>query len=100
MSFTPEGLTKDLIVAFPLPCGRNAQRDNLKSIMSSRHENIILRFKSYLKVVQHAPVKIAQPAAAASEILWPDKPGRNEPPITAIGVKVYKCLNSPAKEGG
>lgn len=34
------------------------------------------------------PVKIAQPAAAASEILWPAEPGRNEPPITAIGVSL------------
>ena len=33
-----------------------------------------------------SPVTTAQPAAAASEILWPAKPGRNEPPITATGV--------------
>ena len=33
-----------------------------------------------------SPVTTAQPAAAASEILWPAKPDRNEPPITATGV--------------
>jgi hypothetical protein len=33
-----------------------------------------------------SPVITAQPAAAASEKLWPAKPGRNEPPTTAIGV--------------
>lgn len=43
------------------------------------------------------PVKTAQPAAAASKMLWPAKPGKNEPPTTAIGVNPYKCLNSPAK---
>ena len=32
MSDIPEGLTTDSIVAFPVPCGRNAQHDNLKSI--------------------------------------------------------------------
>jgi len=51
-------------------------------------------------IIQHSPVKTAQPAAAASEILWPDKPGSSEPPITAIGVNVYKSLNSPTKEDG
>lgn len=50
--------------------------------------------------IHHLPVKTAQPAAAASEILWPDKPWTKEPPITAIGVNVYNCLNSPAKEDG
>lgn len=41
------------------------------------------------------PVKIAQPAAAASAMLWPAKPGKNDPPITAIGVNLYKLLSSP-----
>lgn len=44
------------------------------------------------------PVKTAQPAAAASDILWPSKPGRKEPPITAIGVNLYMCLSSPERQ--
>lgn len=35
-----------------------------------------------------SPVKTAQPAAAASDMLWPAKPGKNEPPTTAIGVNL------------
>lgn len=34
------------------------------------------------------PVKTAQPAAAASDILWPADPSENEPPITAIGANL------------
>lgn len=41
------------------------------------------------------PVRSAQPLAAASETLWPAKFGKKEPPITAIGVILYKYFNSP-----
>lgn len=46
----------------------------------------------------HSPVKTAQPAAAASDILWPAKPGKKEPPITATADKLYKHLSSPTYE--
>lgn len=42
---------------------------------------------------------MAQPAAAASDMLWPERLGKKEPPITAIGVNLYKCLSSPKNEG-
>lgn len=45
-----------------------------------------------------SPVKTAQPAAAASEMLWPVKPGKNEPPITATGDNPYKSRNSPTNQ--
>lgn len=48
------------------------------------------------KCSKRLPVKTAQPAAAASEMLCPAKPGKNDPPITAIGVNIYKLLSSPA----
>ena len=38
---------------------------------------------------------MAQPDAAASDMLWPAEPGKKEPPITAMGVISYRCLNSP-----
>lgn len=47
-----------------------------------------------------SPVKTAQLAAAASDMLWPAKPGKKEPPITAIGVILYNCLNSPTTQVG
>lgn len=37
---------------------------------------------------KQSPVKTAQPAAAASDMLWPAKSGKKEPPITAIGVNL------------
>lgn len=46
-------------------------------------------------MIQILPLKTAQPAAAASDMLWPANPGKKEPPITAIGVNLYNCLNSP-----
>ena len=47
---------------------------------------------------KYSPVRTAQPAAAASDMLWPAKPGKKEPPITAIGDNPYRCFNSPTNE--
>jgi hypothetical protein len=49
ISLPPEVRTEDWIVAFPVPCGRNGQRDDLKSIVNSNHKNKVLRFKNYKK---------------------------------------------------
>lgn len=42
----------------------------------------------YNRKKKSSPVKTAQPAAAASDMLWPAKPGKNEPPTTAIWVNL------------
>lgn len=47
---------------------------------------------------KYSPVKTAQPAAAASDMLWPERVGKKEPPITATGVNLYKCFNSPISQ--
>lgn len=44
---------------------------------------------------KYSPVKTAQPAAAASDMLWPARPGKKDPPTTAMEVIPYKYLNSP-----
>lgn len=44
---------------------------------------------------KYLPVNTAQPAAAASDMLWPARPGKKDPPTTAMEVIPYKYLNSP-----
>jgi hypothetical protein len=55
----------------------------------------IIKVYSILKMV---PVRTAQPAAAASAMLWPANPGRNDPPTTAMGESLYRSLSSPVMQ--
>lgn len=88
---------KGLTVAFPRPFAKNGPHEDLRyTIQNSINVCVLGAYRTSYR--EHSPVRTAQPAAAASEMLWPPKPGKKEPPITAIGVNPYKSLNSPANE--